>query len=189
MAASTTYALCWFGRLYPPISCFLNFACLMLYIAGVAGVAAFSFLLNLLSQCSVGSACTTFKIAFFAAHVAGCVIPSLGNLVFVFLQYLAGQLQWRKCSLTLTRGVAGVCCPMDIDTSAGCKARLTSRTVGADTKNTKICGSMNRRPWRVVTECGSTRQPQKCDEPIYRCDIGPALVCGICMLMVFGGIA
>jgi hypothetical protein len=110
----STYTANWFGRLYPPVSCFLNFACLMLYIAGVAGVAAFSFMLDLLSRCNTGSACTTFKIAFLSAHLAGYVADWSSHLIFTYLQWLIGRLQWRKWSLMATHGVAGVCYPMDI---------------------------------------------------------------------------
>jgi len=70
-----TYALNWFGRLYPPLSCFLNFGCLLLYIIGVAGVAAFGFALHLMTECSSGVACTTFKIAFITSHGAGYLAP------------------------------------------------------------------------------------------------------------------
>jgi len=75
-----TYALNCFGRLYPPLSCFLNFACLIFYILGIAGTAAFGFLLHLMTECSSGLACTTFKIAFVTAHVGGTC--SMAQIIF-----------------------------------------------------------------------------------------------------------
>jgi hypothetical protein len=66
-------------RLYPPIGLVLNFVNLFLWIAGVAGVAAFSFALELVGKCDSGIGCMAYKIGFFTAHAAGYASPPLAT--------------------------------------------------------------------------------------------------------------
>jgi hypothetical protein len=65
-----------FRKLYPPIGLVVNFVLTFLYLAGLTGVAAFSFALNLVSKCDTWMGCIAYKIAFFTAHVSGYVILS-----------------------------------------------------------------------------------------------------------------
>jgi hypothetical protein len=73
ISAICLFVLNRFGKLYPPVGLFINFATLFLYIAGVAGVAAFSFALDLVAKCDVGIGCVAYKVGFFTAHGAGYV--------------------------------------------------------------------------------------------------------------------
>lgn len=67
----TALSLHFCGRLFSPINLVVNFSILFLHIAGVAGVAAFTFLLHLNSKCHDSNACISYKVAFMTAHVSG----------------------------------------------------------------------------------------------------------------------
>ncbi|KAF2808825.1 uncharacterized protein BDZ99DRAFT_499210 [Mytilinidion resinicola] len=71
LSAIVLFALHAFKKLYPPFGLVLNFCLTFLYIAGVAGVAAFSFALGLVGKCDSGMGCIAYKVAFFTAHVSG----------------------------------------------------------------------------------------------------------------------
>jgi hypothetical protein len=60
-----------YNWLHPAFSALCSGISLLLYVAGIAGVGAFTFALGLEGACRSDTPCYLYKAGFFAGHVAG----------------------------------------------------------------------------------------------------------------------